>query len=477
MIKFFHSIIFKGVAIHLLLFVILFVSQPEYNIAHFGSFFGYYLFSLLFVLFFVIQQHQALQNVSKQMDDIKNGNLSKNNPPKGNSEFTELYNKIQSLDENIARTQNNLENQRNQLDSILAYMIDGVIATDRRGNIIMCNKSALNYLNTTEPELMQKNIVDILDIANQYSFYDLLEKEPEITIETRISSNEFIALRIKFALFRRESGFISGIIAVLHDMTEQDKAERERRLFVSNVSHELRTPLTSVKAYLEALEDGAIDDKEIATSFINVSLSETDRMIRMISDLLTLSRMDQDKIILNKEMINLVAFLNFQINRLDKILETDPNDFFTADFTIIRNFPDNPVWVEIDTDKIAQVIDNIVNNAFKYSPNGGKITISVETREKDVLISISDQGMGIPKSALPKIFDRFYRVDNESRNSKVGGTGLGLSIVHDIVKMHGGTIFATSPGSGQGTTFSFTLPYLPENNDVASDDWDEFSEE
>lgn len=236
-------------------------------------------------------------NVSRQMNQIKNGYLTKDKLPKGTSEINELYGEILKLGEDIVRTQNNLENQRNQLDSILAYMIDGVIATDRRGKIIMANKSALHYLNTTEAELMQKNIVETLQISEQYNFYDLLEKEPEVVIETHDADNEAVSLHIKFALFRRESGFISGIIAVLHDMTEQDKSERERRLFVSNVSHELRTPLTSVKAYLEALEDGALDDKETAASFINVSLTETNRMIRMISDLLTLSRMDQDRIV------------------------------------------------------------------------------------------------------------------------------------------------------------------------------------
>jgi len=472
MIKFFNSMIFKGVVAHLLLFVILFMSSFDYNVAHFNSVLANYFFSLLFVLVFLIHQHRMIVNVSRQMNQIKNSYLTKDKLPKGTSEINELYGEILKLGEDIVRTQNNLENQRNQLDSILAYMIDGVIATDRRGKIIMANKSTLHYLNTTEAELMQKNIVETLQISEQYNFYDLLEKEPEEVIETHDADNEAVSLHIKFALFRRESGFISGIIAVLHDMTEQDKSERERRLFVSNVSHELRTPLTSVKAYLEALEDGALNDKETAASFINVSLTETNRMIRMISDLLTLSRMDQDRIVLDKEIINLTAFLNHQLNRLDQILETDSSGLLTSDFTLVRNYSNRPIWVEIDTDKIAQVVDNIISNAFKYSPKGGVITISVETREKDVLISISDQGMGIPRADLVKIFDRFYRVDNASRNSKVGGTGLGLSIVHDIVKMHGGNIFANSEGEGKGTTFSFTLPYSSEN----TEEWDDFDD-
>jgi two-component system sensor histidine kinase VicK len=279
-------------------------------------------------------------------------------------------------------------------------------------------------------------------------------------------------LHVKFALFRRESGFISGIVAVLHDTTEQEKTEREQRLFVSNVSHELRTPLTSVKAYIEALEDGAIDDVEIAHSFLNVSLTETNRMIRMISDLLTLSRMDQDRLTLNKELINFSAFLNYQVNRLDLILETNPNDLYADNFTIVRKLPEAPIWVDIDTDKMAQVIDNLFNNAFKYSPNGGTVTLSIEILDKEIKVSVTDQGMGIPKADLPKIFNRFYRVDNASRNSKVGGTGLGLSIVHDIIKLHGGTISADSEGENLGTTFSFTLPFAQNSSMETEDDWD-----
>ncbi len=190
-------------------------------------------------------------------------------------------------------------------------MVDGIIATDRQGNIILANHAAQNQLNMTAEELLGKSLTDSLNIKDKFTFYDLLEKEPELVIDSVNSIGEAISLRTKFVLFRRESGFISGIIAVLHDTTAQEKNEREQKQFVSNVSHELRTPLTSVKAYLEALEDGALEDPEVARSFIGVSLNETNRMIRMISDLLTLSRIDQERLVLNKELINFVDFFNF----------------------------------------------------------------------------------------------------------------------------------------------------------------------
>ena len=280
---------------------------------------------------------------------------------------------------------------------------------------------------------------------------------------------EFTTLWIKFALFRRQSGFISGVVAVLHDVTEQEKNERERRLFVSNVSHERRTPLTSLKSYLEALDEGALQDPDIAPSFIKVSLKETDRMIRMILDLVTLSRMDSDTIVLEKEVINLIAFLHYQLNRFDQIVgSTETNE---KQFKIIRQIPLQPIWMEIDTDKLGQVIDNLMNNAIKYSPDGGKITVNLEQTNTQVLLRISDEGMGIPKKDLPKIFDRFYRVD-KARSRNQGGSGLGLSIVRDIIKMHDGFVWAKSDGK-TGTTFTVVLPYAPleTDNDDEGNSW------
>lgn len=477
MIKFFNSLLFKGVGAHLLLFVFLFLENLHYNLGHIGAFLTYYFISLVVVFLVLVRPSQTTIQTSHQLDLLISGDFSKTDRPKGNNELTMLYDKVITLGENVAHTQNSLENQRNQLDSILTYMVDGVIATDRRGNIILANKSALNYLSTTEEEILNQNIIPMLQLSKQYSFYDLLEKEPEVVIDTTNTVGDSISLRVKFVLFRQESGFISGIIAVLHDTTEQEKNEREQRAFVSNVSHELRTPLTSVKAYLEALQDGAMDDLDVAQSFLEVSLNETNRMIRMISDLLTLSRIDQERLTLNKELINLVAFLNFQLDRLTRVAKANPTNNLTGEFHIRRFLPDEPVWIEMDTDKMTQVIDNIVGNALKYSPKGGEIDIRLTVQEKLLTITVSDEGMGIPQADLNKIFKRFYRVD-EARNSQTGGTGLGLAIVKDIIKLHGGTVEASSAGVGLGTTFTIVLPYTPDLLELDDEEaWDEAEEE
>ncbi|MFC4651914.1 ATP-binding protein [Lactococcus nasutitermitis] len=473
MTKFFRSLLFKGVVVHLLLFVFYFLVNFQNNFSDLWNFLFYYFSSLAILIFILIQPSQSIRKISEQVDGFITGDFSMLERPKGHNEFTVLYAKILQLGKNVSNSQNRLESQRNQLDSILTYMVDGVIATDRHGKIVLANKSALHYLNMREEDdIYNQNIVQVLDIEDKYSFYDLLEKEPEIVLDTTSATNEAISLRTNFILFRSETGFISGIIAILHDSTEQEKSEREQQLFVSNVSHELRTPLTSVKAYLEALEDGAIDDREIATSFIGVSLNETDRMIRMISDLLTLSRVDQDRLVLNKEIINISAFLNFQLDRWDKIIENDTAKSLKTPFRIVRSLPENPLWLEIDTDKMTRVIDNIIGNSIKYSPDGGDISVTLKVQDNHVILTISDQGLGIPKEDLPKIFKRFYRVD-KARNSNTGGAGLGLSFVYDIINLHGGTVSASSDGEGLGTTFSVSLPYNSNSEDEENDDdWD-----
>ena len=291
----------------------------------------------------------------------------------------------------------------------------------------------------------------------------MITNVPELTIDSQDENGEYISLRVRFALIRRESGFISGLVAVLHDTTEQDKEERERRLFVSNVSHELRTPLTSVKSYLEALDDGAISEP-VAPDFVKVSLTETNRMMRMVTDLLSLSRIDNETSQLDVELTNFTAFITFILNRFDKM----KNQAGEKKYDIVRDYPISPVWVEIDTDKMTQVLDNILNNAIKYSPDGGEIRVGMKTTDAQLIISISDEGLGIPKKDLPRIFDRFYRVD-KARSRAQGGTGLGLAIAKEIIKQHKGFIWAKSE-YGKGSTFTIVLPY--DKDAILDDGWD-----
>ena len=430
------------------------------------------LFTLLFVAFYFIflayrdyQQVKNIRKLTKRVKSLMAGNYNEKLRIKGDSELLELANSLNDLSDVFRLTHENLIQEKNRLSSVLSYMSDGVIATNRLGQITMINSTAQRLLNLDRETATQMSILDILDGENPYTYSELLSKTPEIHLSRRDANDEFVTLRVNFALIRKESGFISGLVAVLHDATEQEKEERERRLFVSNVSHELRTPLTSVKSYLEALDDGALNE-EIAPNFIKVSLDETNRMMRMISDLLALSRIDNKSTQLNVEMTNFTAFMTYILNRFGQIKsqETNPG----KSYEIIRDYPVNSIWVEIDTDKMTQVIDNILNNAIKYSPDGGKITVSMKTTDTQLIISISDQGLGIPKKDLPLIFDRFYRVD-KARSRAQGGTGLGLSIAKEIVKQHNGFIWAKSE-YGKGSTFTIVLPY--DQDAMMVDEWE-----
>ena len=393
-----------------------------------------------------------LKEINQKVKDLIAGDYSQVLDLQGSTEITNITNNLNDLSEVIRLTQENLEQESKRLNSILSYMTDGVLATNRRGQITMINDMAKKQLGVQKEDVLNKSILELLKIEDEYELRDLITQIPELTIDSQDVNGEYLSLRVRFALVRRESGFISGLVAVLHDTTEQEKEERERRLFVSNVSHELRTPLTSVKSYLEALDEGALYDP-VAPDFIKVSLNETNRMMRMVTDLLHLSRIDNSTSHLDVELINFTAFITFILNRFDKMRSQDDE----KKYELVRDYPINSVWIEIDTDKMTQVIDNILNNAIKYSPDGGKITVSMKTTDDQMILSIKDQGLGIPKQDLPKIFDRFYRVDR-ARSRAQGGTGLGLAIAKEIIKQHNGFIWAKSE-YGKGSTFTIVLPY------------------
>lgn len=431
-----------------------------------------FVFAIIIIGFIVVvallllenrRDNQKLVQLNQKVKDLIAGDYSEVLDMQGSPEITDMTNSINDLSEVIRLTHENLEQETKRLSSILSYMTDGVLATNRRGQIITINDMATKQLGVKRDEVQNMSILDLLSISDEYDLRDLITNVPELTIDSQDENGEYLSLRVRFALVRRESGFISGLVAVLHDTTEQDKEEREHRLFVSNVSHELRTPLTSVKSYLEALDEGALSEP-VAPDFVKVSLNETNRMMRMVTDLLSLSRIDNETSHLEVELTNFTAFITFILNRFDKIKNQDE----TKKYEIIRDYPITPIWVEIDTDKLTQVIDNIMNNAIKYSPDGGTITVSIKTTDEQLILSIADEGLGIPKQDLPKIFDRFYRVD-KARSRAQGGTGLGLAIAKEIIKQHQGFIWAKSE-YGVGSTFTIVLPY--ENDGVRDDDWD-----
>lgn len=395
--------------------------------------------------------------MKRQAYAMARGNYSRKVKVYGVDEIGELADSFNTLTKRVQEARAMTEGERRKLSSVLAYMTDGVIATDRRGKVILINTPAEKMLRVKHESANGRSIIDVLDIGDTYQFEDLMEVDGSLTMDRSTLDKPYV-LRANFSVIQRETGFNNGVIAVLHDITDQEKVDQERRDFVSNVSHELRTPLTSMHSYLEALSDGAWEDKEIAPRFLEVTQNETERMIRLVNDLLKLSRMDGGREQLEKSFVNFTDFFNHIIDRFEMMKKE------TIMFK--RHIPREPVIIEIDEDKVMQVLDNIISNANKYSPDGGRISFYLKKFEDEIEVSIADEGLGVPDEDLANVFDRFFRVD-KARSREMGGTGLGLAIAREVIEAHGGRIWAER-NKTKGTIIKFTLPY----SDLPEDDWE-----
>ncbi|MCK1985285.1 MULTISPECIES: cell wall metabolism sensor histidine kinase WalK [Peribacillus] len=399
---------------------------------------------------------RPMSDMRKQALVMAKGNFSRKVRVYGDDEIGQLAVTFNNLTKKLQESQSSTEGERRKLSSVLANMTDGVISTDRRGRVNLINEPAAQLLNVSRETVMNQPIIEVLGLEEEYKFDDLLEERESVILDYSKKNRPFI-LRGNFSVIQKETGFVNGLITVLHDITEQEKIESERREFVANVSHELRTPLTTMRSYLEALAEGAWKDEEIAPSFLSVTQNETERMIRLVNDLLQLSKMDSKDYRLKTGWVNFNKFYDHIIDRF----EMTKND----DITFKRDLPKEAYFVDIDEDKITQVLYNVISNSLKYSPEGGQVTFRVRASDGFIIVSITDQGVGIPKNVIDKIFDRFYRVD-KARARNLGGTGLGLAIAKEMVVAHGGKIWAESV-DGKGTTVFFTLPYEQEEED----DW------
>ncbi|MDU5947388.1 MAG: ATP-binding protein, partial [Paenibacillus macerans] len=350
------------------------------------------------------------------------------------------------------------EEEKEKLASILTNMSDGVIATDETGRVILMNRRAGEMLQVEDGLALGTDIMSLLHLPPEEQ--GVLEQGAmhSTILENGGPDGNVYLIRVTFTpIHRREFGII-GTIAVLQDVTEQEKLEASRREFVANVSHELRTPLTTIKSYTEALEDGALQDPELGPRFTAVIQNQTERMIRLVTDLLHLSRLDSKEAQLRKQPTSVMEMLEEVADRFSFQMqekEIKPTLFIASDV--------DTAW--LDRDQIDQVLDNLISNAMKYTPEGGTIALEARKNEDGQLaVSVQDNGIGIPKKDLDRIFERFYRVD-KARSRNMGGTGLGLSIAREIVKAHGGTISLQSE-FGKGTKVTFTLPMEPQGGEA-----------
>ncbi len=371
-----------------------------------------------------------------------------------NDEIGELGATFNMLTRRLKQSMFSTEQEKRRLQAVMSTMSDGVIATSGQGDMVLINPAALHYLRTdltaigtklTEflPDISMEESQQIVEVNGRFLAISIMELYPNERVQTQFADSPDPWFEEK-----------SGLVYVMRDVTEETLLEASRKRFVADVSHELRTPLTTIKSYEEALLEGAVEDVELATNFLKVMNRETDRMIRLIRDLLQLSRFDAGYEVLRKEIISTEELGTRLAERFALIA-------FEAELKFIVEIEQN-AWVQVDRDRIDQVLDNVISNSLKYTAKHGSIIVRAEVDDlkSEARLILQDTGAGIPAEELPHIFDRFYRVD-KARSRQLGGTGLGLSIAQEIIHAHGGEIEVRSE-FGKGTQVMITLPRYEE---------------
>lgn len=417
------------------------------NLVFLGLFLAF-IFSLLLSFGFSNQVTKPLRQMVEIGKKMSEGNFTRRIKIKTKDEIGELGETLNQMSVELSEKIAEITEDRSQLQSILSSMTEGILAVDRQGKVLLVNEalSRMFELNASFQGKLHYEIIRDHDL-NQF-IQAVLSNRKEEKKEISLIHPQERDFMIQSALVRQPRE--GGIFAVFsfHDITELKKLERVRKDFVANVSHELRTPLTSIKGFVEALQDGSIDNPEQSSRFLSIISQHTNRMNKIISDLLQLSQIESKEFELKIEPFSLKELVEEVVYILkrsaDKKLQNLEVHLHSADARVLG-----------DKYRINQALTNLVDNAIKYTPEKGKIKI--ESRDKGELVEIAviDNGMGIPPNDLPRIFERFYRVD-KGRSRELGGTGLGLSIVKHIIEAHGETVNAQSQ-LGKGSEFSFTL--------------------
>lgn len=364
-------------------------------------------------------------------------------------EIGELAQSLNVMSEEIKDKIEKINSEKAKLDLVLSSMFEGIIVTDEEEKIVLMNPSLRKlFLLDLNPEGRK-----LLEVIRNNAVSDMIDriikgKQRLATEEIVINAPEERAFKVNGVPIIRNNR-LDGAILVFHDITELRRLEKIRRDFVANVSHELRTPISSIKGYAETLLEGALDDKDNAKEFVNIIYRDSNRLAALINDLLDLSRIESDKMKMLFAALEPVSLIKSAV----KIIE---NQAKAKSITLNLNLPVDLPRIKADEVRFSQVMINILDNAIKYSPERSSITISAKAVENILQIDISDTGIGISGEDLPRIFERFYRVD-KARSRELGGTGLGLAIVKHVVQAHGGQVWVKSE-PGLGSTFSFTIP-------------------
>ncbi|MDI6871079.1 MAG: ATP-binding protein [Bacillota bacterium] len=370
-------------------------------------------------------------------------------------ELGELAESLNNLAREFTAMLAQTEEERREVEAVLKSLSDVVIATDARGRIALFNAAAERAFQVEEKQALGQPVLAVARLASlAEGFSAVLAGEPAEVKEIATTTPAERLYEAHLAPVRRPDGTISGAVAVLHDVTEIRRLERVRSEFVANVSHELRTPLTSLQGFVETLQDGAADDPATLHRFLGIIAAETARLARLVDDLLDLSRLESGLLALRSSPVDLGALIQRTLAFYEPAAQAKR---VTLEAAVPPDLPPVPG----DEDLLEQVLRNLVDNAVKYTPEGGRVEVAAEQvsypdRRREVVVRVADTGPGIPPEHLPRLFERFYRVDR-ARSRQLGGTGLGLAIVKHIVERHGGRVWLES-APGAGARFSVALP-------------------
>lgn len=396
-----------------------------------------------------------INDVTIKAEKMAKGDFDQVVEIKSSDEIGQLASMFNYLTARLKSVLQEMSNEKQKMDTIITYMADGLVAVTEEGKILHANPRALEMLNIKEEELNRISYDSIFTTYNERLSIDRLKQgEGNLSGSEMMVLNNNVILRANYAPFNNEKGAFGGIILLLQDVTKHEKLEKMRKEFVANVSHELKTPLTTIKSYTETLLDGAVENLQLTTQFLQVIDNEADRMSRLVRDLLQLSNIDYQKNKWHKRTIDLNKILKKAVVKLE-VAAKNKNQIL--DFEL----KSSSIPLYADEDRIEQVLLNIISNSIKYTPNGGQINITLENSGTHGVVVITDTGIGIPKEDLPRLFERFYRVD-KARSREMGGTGLGLAIAKEIIDAHQGSIEITSMEE-QGTCVTIKLPLIEEN--------------
>jgi two-component system phosphate regulon sensor histidine kinase PhoR len=414
------------------------------------------LFALLFSIFIARTLTESLADMVHVVRNISEGNFRARAWVRSRDEMRTLAESINQMTNDLEERIKTISEHTNELMAILSSMIEGVIAIDGKEGVVMINEAAKNMFNLHDDSIIGRPYWEIIRNNELYNcIAKVLDKghtrSTEIT-DTLTSNRVFraqIAPIFEQPEQQEEEKKVSGAVLVFNDITDLRRLEKMRIDFVANVSHELKTPITSIKGFVETLKEKALDEPENARKFLGIIESHTDRLNNLINDLLNLSRIESKDIPLKITEINPLTIINkVAVCLADKIQEKKQ--------VLSTEFPDNLPHLMADETLFEQAITNLLDNAAKYTQDGGKITVSGVNEENGIRIEVADTGIGIPAKDIPRIFERFYRVD-KARSREMGGTGLGLAIVKHIMAAHGGSL-AVESGLGEGSKFTLLFP-------------------